>query len=209
MAMNLGQAEKAMQQIIRLGGKYGASSENNKVAAYINKVTRKRFAAHKSPSGKAWPKTKSRKVRIGQLTVVGRDRRPGSRQAGKRIIRKVSSAQEAARLNRSRPGALPALARGGKFPARKLRNAYTKKSAPGHIQRPSKSGLVIGSSWRMAEGMQFGIGKRKIPARQFYGISEKDLKAILQIYLIGYMFQIEKATGSKIKMKDFTNKITA
>lgn len=209
MTMNLKGAEKAMAQVAAVGERYGAISENRKTAAYINKITRQRFAKHASPDGTPWQKTKSRQVKLGDVTVVGVDDRPGSARSGRRIIRRVRNAQEAAQLNRNRPGALPALARSGKFSAKKLRASFTKKTAPGHLQIAGKKTLVIGSRWKMAVGMQYGIGKRKIPAREFYGLTEADLKVILDFYLIGYFFQIEKASGGKIKFTDFKNKITA
>lgn len=170
------------------------------VAKYIREVTKQRFKAHKSPGGSAWKPKKSNKVNVGERTDVA-----VSGTTRKVIYRRVRNSKEKRRLNNARypngskrrHGNLKALYRpAGKYKAKKLFTAYTKKSGHGAVQRtPGNKALIIGSWFKGAPLMQHGgLGKNKerVTPRPFYALNSTDMTEIVNIIANRVMKELDK-----------------
>jgi len=157
-----------------------------KIITYMNKKTRERLKRHRTPYGlRIKPVARRKPVKVGDLAIIGLDRREGSKRQGKPILRTVRKDKEARKINRSRASGkdIPALYRSSprkrkvapnvteKVPAaRKLYRSLTMRSAPGRIQAIRKQGFVIGSRWGLAH--KLGVGR--LPRRNLYGMNLKD-----------------------------------
>lgn len=173
-------------------GKYGWRPENSKTATYINKITRKRFARHQTPSGKPWKKTapRKRKPRKGTVAAISIDMRPGSKMFRKYYVRAtISAAERRLVYDRWREKGYfktyKALFRRGKKKVTKLRDKMTRKSAPGHVQQVRAKSLTIGTRSRGAAKLQYGTSK--IPSREFYGLNPVDINHIDNIFADGFL----------------------
>ncbi len=191
MSITINQANRWIKAIAD-PGKFGWKNELKKSQTLILKEQAGRFKKHTSPSGIAWKKTKSKKVKIGQVAAIAKDERPGSAMKGKFFVRRVLNSKEKKIVNKRKMGSKNALYRSsGKNKVTTLFKAAVKKNDQNHFIRITNTGIVFGPRRKVHPG-KFQYGTSKMDARPFYGVSTVTSVAVGEIFKAGYLKRIKK-----------------
>ena len=192
MSITITQATKWINAIAD-PGKFGWKNELKKSHTLILKEQAGRFKKHTSPSGVAWKKTKSQKVKIGQVAAIDVDQRSGSSMKGKFFVRRVLNSKEKQKVNKRKMGSKNAVYRpSGKNKVTTLFKAAVKKNDSKHFMRITNSGIIFGPRRSVHPG-KFQFGTNTIDARPFYGVSIATSIAVGNIFKEGYMKRIKKS----------------